>query len=110
MSGNDSRVFYTQPLPKEETTSLETDINEKDNEPKDNEIVSRKQHIPFIPKSIYNVFKPPKDLVRTDSRQQKLDKFISSSRTQNFENKNDTTMCDNSTITQSSLGEQDKGV
>ena len=79
MSGNDSRIFYTQPLQSETHSEANDDTNQEDpflqfrkhpKEESSSSQVSRGKQM------------APKEMVRTDSRQQKLDMFINLSKSQ----------------------------
>ena len=79
MSGNDSRIFYTQPLHSETHSKTNDETKQQDpflqfrknnkGESSSSQVSSGKQLA-------------PKDMVRTDSRQQKLDMFINLSKSQ----------------------------
>lgn len=73
MSGNDSRVFYTQALPSEVHPTGTDVANKEEPIPQSSRKKSDAISNPQTPRTNQLA---PKDMVRTDSRQQKLDKFI----------------------------------
>ena len=77
MSGNDSRVFSTQPLHSETHSS---DNDEKNQEDFFHQIRKQLKGETSSSQQSRGKQMAPKDMVRTDSRQQKLDMFINLSK------------------------------